>query len=173
MRIMGTYSSVLPDGQVAEAKWDDGQKKIDYQDGSIAGRCDTALSANKQTLISGTSLNWDLYDLSETGNDIGHGIGQDNLGLNQCNARIYNLLVKNWGATQASVGNLVIGAASSGEWDGFLEAGSTITLLTDTEMALVCERPTGMPVDVSTANLKFAASGGAVVYGLNYNSCSQ
>ena len=173
MRIIGTYSSVLPDGQIAEAKWDDGQKKIDYQDGSVAGSCDTVLSANNLSLISGTSVNWDLYDLSESGNDIGHGIGQDNLGLTQCNARIYNLFLKNWGEAKASAGSLVVGAAASGEWPGFLEAGSTVTLLTDTEMALICEGPSGMPVDSSEPNLKIAATGGAVVFGLNYISCSQ
>lgn len=173
MRIMGSYTSVLPDGQTAEAKWDDGQKKIDYQDGSIAGRCDTALSANKLQLANAASVNWDLYDLSEAGNDIGHGLAQDNLGLVQCNQRLYNLLLKNWGDAEGSVGTLTVGAAASNEWSGFLEPSGTIKLLTDTEVALIAESPNGMEVSDTDAFLKVAASGGAVVYGLNYNSCSQ
>lgn len=168
-RLKGTYESTLPDGQKEIVAWDDGLKKTQYYDGTFPGRCDTVLSANLLLLTTGLHVDWDLHDLSEAGNDIGHLQGQDNLGMPQCSARIYSLLVRN---TPGSVGSLVLGNASSDRWSGFFLAGATMTLPPSSVFAMICENTQGMPVGAGNSNLKVLASGGAATYGLNWNGCS-
>lgn len=172
MRVQGTYVSILPDLQQAKVEWDDGQKDIDYGPGSVPGQCDTILSANKQQIASGLSVNWDLHALGEAGNDIGHGLGQDNLGLEQCNARLYSLLLKNWGSAQGSTGTLTVGGASVDEWTTILNSGATVTLPPDSFSVLVGESQNGFASPEGNSLLKLAAGGGPVVFGINYAACS-
>lgn len=172
MKVSGQYISVLPDGQQAIVKWSDGERDIDYPPGSYPGQCDTVLSANKQQLSSGASVDWDLHDLSESGNDIGHGPGEDNLGLEQCNTRLYSLLLRNWGAAEGSTGTLTVGGAALDEWTALLEAGAKFTLPPESLSAIVCESQNGFAVSEGNSLLKLESSGGPVVFGINYNSCS-
>lgn len=170
MRISGTYVSVLPDGQVAQVLWDDGLRTYNYQSGSQAGLCDTVLSANLLTLSDGATVEWDLHDLSEADNDIGHGDGQDNLGLEQCTSRVYALFVKN---REDSESTMVVGNATTNEWTAVLDAGSTLTLPADSIFAITSELPTGMLVDgTADCNLMIESSGGDLRYGLNWIGCS-
>lgn len=173
-RVRGTYESLLPDGQKEVLEWDDGQKKTQYYDGTFPGKCDTVVSANKLLMASGAHVDWDLHDMSEPGNDIGHGrlpgdLGQDNLGQPTCSARIYSLLLRN---TPNSVGDLVVGGAASDRWSGFLVAGATLRLPPNSIFVLACEGNEGMAVGSGNSNLKMDAVGGDIEYGLNMNSCS-
>lgn len=170
MRISGLYTSTLPDGQVAQVQWDDGQKTIDYHDGSEPGFCDTILSANLLSIDDGEFVDWDLHDLSEANNDIGHGEGQDNLGMNQCNARVYSLFIKNREDSEAA---MIVGNASTNEWTAFLTAGSTLTLPADSIFAIIGDQPAGLPVDGDdNCNLRITADGGELLYGVNLCACS-
>lgn len=169
-RVRGVYESLLPDGQKEILAWDDGQKKTHYYDGTFPGKCDTILSANTLIVTAENSIDWDFHDLSEPGNNIGHGLGQDNLGLEQCNSRIYTVLLKNWATSQ---GNLVIGNSASSRWGGFLEGGSFLKLPPNSIFGLVCENPgEGIPVGPGNSNLRLNALGGSVTFGINYNACS-
>ena len=174
MRVQGRYQSVLPDGQVAFVDWDDGFQTIDWLDGSFAGYCDTILSANLLGITWNPSVpskvDWDLHDLSEPDNDVGHGDAEDNLGTGQCSVRVYNLLIKNH---QASEGDMLIGNASSNKWTGFFNTGATLTLPPDTAFALIAESQSGMPITETNALLKIEAIGGTLSYGLNFNGCSR
>lgn len=170
MRISGLYTSTLPDGQVAQVAWDDGLKAIDYADGSEPGLCDTVISANLLSINDGEYVDWDLHDLSEANNDIGHGLGQDALGLETCTDRVYSLLIKNREDSEAA---MTVGNSATNEWTGFLDAGSTLTLPADSIFALISDQPSGMPVDGDdNCNLKIAASGGTLNYGVNFCGCS-
>jgi hypothetical protein len=171
MRVSGRYKSTLPDGQEATIEWDDGSETFQFPDGSAPGFCDTSLSANKLSISSGDHVDWDLHAIGNTDNDIGHGDGQDALGLVQCNQRLYALFLKNRSDSNAT---LVAGNASSNEWTALLEAGSTISLPPDSVFAVVSETEEGIPIeDGDSQNLKIAATGGTLSYGLNYASCSQ
>lgn len=170
MRISGLYTSTLPDGQVAQVEWDDGLKTIDYHDGSEPGFCDTILSANLLTIANGAFVDWDLHDLSEADNNIGHENAEDNLGMNQCTERVYSLFIKN---REDSVATMIVGNAPTNEWTAFLTAGSTLTLPADSIFALISDTPSGFPVDgVDNCNLRIAASGGALSYGISWIACS-
>lgn len=169
-RIKGTYQSTLPDGQKEILEWDDGQKKTQYYDGTVAGKCDTILSANNILVSSGSYIDWDFHDLSEADNDIGHGLAQDNLGLEQCNSRIYSILIKN---LEISSGHLQIGNAAVDRWNGFLESGSILKLPPNSFFVLACENaPVGIAVGAGNSNLKLNAIDGDVRLAINYNACS-
>lgn len=170
MRISGLYTSTLPDGQVAQVQWDDGLKTIDYHDGSEPGFCDTILSANLLSIADGNFVDWDLHDLSEANNNIGHNDSEDNLGMSQCTERIYSLFLKN---REDSAATMIVGNASTNEWTAFLTAGSTLTLPVDSIFAIIGDQPAGLPVDgADNCNLRIAADGGTLAYGLNYVGAS-
>lgn len=169
VRITGTYQSILPDGQVAQVVWDDGFQTIDWPDGSYPGACDTILSANVLSMSEGEHIDWDLHDLSEVDNNVGHLDGEDNLGMNTCTRRVYNLLVKN---TEDSEGDMIVGDSGGDEWTGFFASGAKIELPPDSVFALIGETPSGLSVAEDNALLKIEADGGALSYGLNWNGSS-
>lgn len=168
-RISGTYQSVLPDGQVASVNWDDGGFQIDYPSGSGPGLCDTILSANQLSLGAGLSVDWDLHGLSEPGNDIGHGLGQDALGLETCVARVYSLFIKN---REDSTSTMTVGASPSNEWNALLTAGSKLTLPADSFFCLINDEPNGLDVSSSNRNLRIKSNGGTLKYGMSYAGTS-
>lgn len=169
MRISGSYQSILPDGQVASVNWDEGGFQIDYPSGSEPGLCDTILSANNLTIEDGDSVDWDLHGLSEPDNDIGHGLGQDALGLETCTSRIYALFLKNRADSEST---MIVGDSSSNQWDSLLTAGSTLTLPADSFFCLISEEPNGLDVASDNCNLKIESDGGTLSLGLNYCACS-
>lgn len=168
-RISGLYQSILPDNQVATVAWDDGTQEIEYRDGQNPGECDTIISANLLSLADTLSVNWDMHDLSESGNDIGHGLAQDALGMEQCTSRVYTWFFKN---RSDSTSNAVIGNSASNEWTGLLTAGSTFTLPPDSFVGIIGGQPAGMSVSSTNCNLKVLSSGGDLNYGLNWCGCS-
>ena len=173
-RVRGSYESLLPDGQKEVLAWDDGQKKTQYYDGTFPGKCDTVVFANKLLMASGAHVDWDFYDMSEPGNDIGHGrlpgnLGQDNLGQPICLARLYSLLLTN---LAASTGDLLIGNAAVDRWSGFLEAGATLRFPPNSIFVMACEGNEGMGIGAGNSNLKMQAVSGDVTHGINLNGCS-
>ena len=164
MRISGTYQSILPDGQVASVNWDDGGFQIDWPSGSEAGLCDTIISANSLSIDDGDSVDWDLHAMSEPDNDIGHGLGQDALGLEQCIARIYALFLKNRADSEST---MIVGDSSTNEWDALLTSGSTLTLPADSFFCLISEEPNGLDVVSDNCNLKIESDGGDLNYSIN------
>lgn len=169
----GSYVSVLPDGQKSVVDWSDGEKKYDYPDGTGAGLCDSVVSANKINLGEGEHIDWDLHDMSEPNNDLGHGDAEDNLGLPQYVSRVYALLVKNWTDQEFSSGVLLVGASPTNEWGAFLDPDSFFKLPPDSVLSIVGKGPAGLPVASDDCNLRFEAQGGDVVFGLNYIGNSQ
>jgi hypothetical protein len=172
LRVSGTYISVLPDTQVAQVVWDSGLKTIEYADGSVPGFADTVLSANTLSLSSGSSVDWNLHDLSGTNNVIGHGVdatsgyGKGNLGDLHCTSRIYAMFIKN---KDTSVGNLKIGNAASNKWTSILSGSSTVTLPADSVFVIASEDPSGFAVTGgSSCNLRAKAESGGVNYSLNW-----
>lgn len=172
VRVQGSYSSVPADGQSVGISWNiaSGNKRIDYQDGVDPGLTDTALSANSLEIADTDSLDFDLYDL--TGVDIGHGEGLDQLGTPHQLSRIYAMSIRNGKTDEGSVGDLVVGAATSNPWSSAISSAGEITLPPDSVFILFGESTNGMAVSSSNCNLKLAASGGDVVAGLNYCGCS-
>lgn len=170
MRVSGVYKSILPDNQIATVTWSDDQAVLQFQDGSGPGLCDTAICANSLTMADTEYVDWDLEGLSEADNDIGHGDTQDALGLTICNDRIYALFLKN---KDNSTGDMVVGNAATYEWTDVIKTGTTLTLPPKSVFALVCETQAGIPVtEASSCNLRIAASGGTVNYGLSFNGSS-
>lgn len=165
MRISGAYQSILPDGQVASTNYDDGGTQIDWESGSEAGFCDTILSANILSIDDGEFIDWDLHAMSEPGNDIGHGLGQDALGLETCTARIYALFLKNRADSEST---MIVGDSSTNEWDALLTAGSTLTLPADSFFCLISEEPEGLDVASDNCNLKIESDGGDLKFGISY-----
>ena len=165
MRISGIYQSILPDGQVASVNWDEGGFQIDWPAGSEPGLCDTILSANLLSLDDTESVDWDLHGMSETGNDIGHGLGQDALGLEVCLARVYTLFLKNRADSEST---MIVGGSLTNEWDSLLTAGSTLTLPADSFFCLISEEPNGLDVASDNRNLKIESDGGTLLYGINH-----
>jgi len=166
LRISGTYSNVLGDDQVVRVPWDAGSLLFDIESGAGDGLADTALSSNSQALADAASVNWDIYDLSESGNDIGNGVGSDMLGLGHCSARICALLIQNKSDSQ---GALVVGNAATNKWTGFISSTGTVTLPAGSLFMVGGPNADGMAVDGSTNfKLKLAASGGGVDYGIHW-----
>ncbi len=168
VRISGLYQSVLPDAQVSTVEWDDGTMTKDYFTGAGPGLCDTILSANLLEMGDTEYVDWDLHDLSEDNNDIGHGEGQDQLGMNHCTSRIYSLFIKNRSDSEA---NMVVGASATNEWTSLFDTGATITLPPDSIFAVIGEHQAGMAVTSTNCNLRVEANGiagGSLLYGLNW-----
>jgi len=169
MRISGTYQSILPDGQVASVNWDEGGLQIDFPSGHEAGLCDTAVSANLLSTEDGEIVDWDLHAMSEPGNDIGHGLGQDALGLETCIARIYALFLKNRADSEST---MIVGGSSSNEWDSLLTSGSTLALPPDSFFCHISEEPNGLDVSETNCNLSIESDGGTLLWGINYSGSS-
>lgn len=170
--LRGLYQSVPQDGQAAKINWTMPLVNLDFPDGTGPGRCDTILSSNALTLENAEEVKWDLYDMSEPGNDIGHGVESDNLGMPQCNARIYSLIVRNWSSLEGSTGALELGNAGANEWNSVLGSGCIVSLPADSMFAIIGGPEDGLDVASDNCLLKAKASSGAVVWGLNYIACS-
>lgn len=137
---------------------------LSYTTGTQGSQMDRVWSDKGRAITSGASEDIDLFDFGSI--DVGAGAGLDALGQSLALAEIVAITIQN---LSTSSGTLIVGAkGDSTEWESLWGDGSTVILPPGAfNLAAMTADPAWTVADATNHILKFAASGGNLVYDIH------